>query len=103
MKKNRFVRLSRTKVHAFYCMMLLFCTFAFAGCSGKPVNGNSQKDEDDASLCPPTIYLQPYGSFTKNEASMLGKELKKHSLEMFSVALDCEVSSTLAFVRFFVE
>ena len=91
MKKNCFVRLSKTKVHAFCSMMLLCWAIAFAGCSGKSVNGNGQKDDDDVCLCPPTIYLQPYGNFTKNEASRLGKELEKHLFEMFNVDLGCEV------------
>ena len=91
MKKNCFVRLSKTKVHAFCSMMLLCWAIAFAGCSGKSDKGNGQKDDDDVCLCPPTIYLQPYGNFTKNEASKLGKELEKHLFEMFSVDLGCVV------------
>ena len=91
MKKNCFVRLSRTEFHSFYGVMLLCCAIAFAGCSGKSVNGNSQRGDDVSCLCPPTVYLQPYGNFTKNEASRLGKELEKHLFDMFSVDLDCEI------------
>ena len=90
MKEDCFVRLAKTKVHAFYSMMLCFA-IALAGCSGKSVNGNGQKNDDVTCLCPPTVYLQPYGNFTKNEASKLGKELEKHLFDMFSVDLNCEV------------
>lgn len=91
MKKNCFMRLSRTKVHAFCCMMLLCCAIAVAGCSGKSDNDNDQEYDDVTCLCPPIIYLQPYGDFTKNEASKLGKELVTHLFEIFNVDLDWEV------------
>lgn len=91
MKKNCFVSLSISKVHAFYSMMLLCCAIAFAGCSGKSVNGNDHGEDNPICPCPPTIYLQPYGNFTKNEADRLGEELERHLFEMFSVDLDCIV------------
>lgn len=70
--------------------MLLYCAIALIGCSGKSANGNGQWGDDVICLCPPTIYLQPYGNFTKEEASRLGKELGKHLFEMFGADFDCE-------------
>lgn len=82
------MRLTETKV---LCgIMLLCCAITLIGCSGKSANGNGQKDDDVTCLCPPTIYLQPYGNFTKEEASRLGKELGKHLFEMFGADFDCE-------------
>ncbi len=77
------------------CSMILLCfAIAFAGCTGKSVDSNDGQD-DIKCLCPPTIYLQPYGNFTQKEASKLGKELEEHLYEMFYVELDCEVLPTL--------
>lgn len=82
------MRLTETKV---LCgIMLLCCAIALIGCSGKSANGNGQWGDDVICLCPPTIYLQPYGNFTKEEASKLGKELGKHLFEMFGADFDCE-------------
>lgn len=82
------MRLIETKV---LCgIMLLCCAITLIGCSGKSADGNGQKDDDVTCLCPPTIYLQPYGKFTKEEASKLGKELGKHLFEMFGADFDCE-------------
>ena len=82
------MRLTETKV---LCgIMLLCCAIALIGCSGKSADGNGQWGDDVICLCPPTIYLQPYGNFTKEEASRLGKELGKHLFEMFGSDFDCE-------------
>ena len=82
------MRLTETKV---LCgIMLLCCAIALIGCSGKSADGNGQWGDDVICLCPPTIYLQPYGNFTKEEASKLGKELGKHLFEMFGADFDCE-------------
>ena len=82
------MRLTETKV---LCgIMLLCCAIALIGCSGKSADGNGQWGDDVICLCPPTIYLQPYGNFTKEEASRLGKELGKHLFEMFGADFDCE-------------
>lgn len=82
------MRLTKTKV---LCgIMLLCCAIALIGCSGKSADGNGQWGNDAICLCPPTIYLQPYGNFTKEEASRLGKELGKHLFEMFGADFDCE-------------
>jgi len=88
MKKDCIMRLTETKV---LCgIMLLCCAIALIGCSGKSADGNGQSGDDAICLCPPTIYLQPYGNFTKEEASRLGKELGKHLFEMFGADFDCE-------------
>lgn len=84
------MNLSMNKVHAFYSMLLLCCAIALAGCSGKSVKVDDHEEDSLKCLCPPTIFLQPYGKFTQNEASRLGKELEKHLLEIFKVELDCE-------------
>lgn len=89
------MRLPRTIVHASYSMMLLCCAIAIASCFDKSVDSNSQGDDDGICLCPPIIYLQPYGNYTKNEASRLGKELEKHIFEIFNVDLDCVVLTPL--------
>lgn len=82
------MRLTETKV---LCgIMLLCCAITLIGCSGKSADGNGQWGDDVICLCPPTIYLQPYGKFTKEEASRLGKELGKHLFEMFGSDFDCE-------------
>lgn len=82
------MRLTETKV---LCgIMLLCCAIVLIGCSGKSADGNGQWGDDVICLCPPTIYLQPYGKFTKEEASRLGKELGKHLFEMFGSDFDCE-------------
>lgn len=82
------MRLTETKV---LCgIMLLCCAITLIGCSGKSADGNGQWGDDVICLCPPTIYLQPYGNFTKEEASRLGKELGKHLFEMFGADFDCE-------------
>lgn len=81
---------------SFCGMILLCCAIVLFGCSGKKGSGNEPMGENDVKcLCPPTIYLQPYGSFTKDEASRLEKELKKHLFEMFQVDLDFEVQPPL--------
>lgn len=81
------MRLTETKV---LCgIMLLCCAIVLIGCSGKSADGNGQWGDDVICLCPQTIYLQPYGNFTKEEASRLGKELGKHLFEMFGADFDC--------------
>ena len=78
------------------CYIILLCgILVFSGCSEKP-SGNEEKmdDEDVVCLCPPTIYLQPYGNFTQKEAAKLQKDLEKLIEELFSLDLDYEVLPT---------
>ena len=89
------MRLLKTLVLTLCVMIILCYSIALVGCSGKSVNSNDQGDDDITCLCPPTIFLQPYGNFTKKEAIMLEKELEEHLFEIFCVELDCEVLPAL--------
>ena len=71
------------------CGIMLLCGVAVhSGCTSQPTE---KVDGETTCLCPPVIYLQPYGNFSQKEASILGKELRKMIWEMFSVDMDCEV------------
>ena len=83
----------------FYCsIILLCCATTLVACHGQSSDSNNQMDDDIMCLCPPTVYLQPYGNFTQKEASILGNELESHLSEMFNVDLDCEVLPELPLV-----
>lgn len=84
------MKIRQTKVLC--SMILLYCAIAVAGCSGKTTDRQNNEIE---CMCPPTIYLQPYGNFTQKEASKLGKELENHLFEIFNVDLGCEVLPAL--------
>jgi len=83
----------------FYCsIILLCCATALVSCHGQSSDSNNQMDDGIMCLCPPTIYLQPFGTFSQKEASKLGNELESHLSEMFKVDLDCEVLPVLPLV-----
>ena len=75
-----------------YGMAILCGVFVLSGCSNKPSG-----DDKEELTCPfpPVIYLQPYGNFSQEEASKVGRELEKLLDELFNVALDCEVLPSL--------
>ena len=77
--------------------ILLFCSIiAFSGCSNRPSNNQGCEDDEDIHcLCPPVITLQPYGNFTKKEASILGKELEKLLFDLFNIEVECDVLPAL--------
>lgn len=82
-----------------FCGMIMLCwATVLIACHGQSVDSSNQMDDDIMCLCPPTIYLQPYGNFTQKEASKLGKELESHLFEIFNVDLDCEVLPALPLV-----
>lgn len=85
-----------TKGYFFCSMIMLCCAIAFVACHGRLADSNNEIIDDIMCLCPPTIYLQPYGNFTQEEASKLGKELESHLCEIFNVDLDCEVLPALS-------
>lgn len=42
-------------------------------------------------MCPPTIYFQPYGTFSQSEAEKLGDEMVAHLNEMFEMEVKFKV------------
>lgn len=50
-----------------------------------------KKTEDANCTCPPTIYLQPYDSYTQKEANQLNKVLEQKFKELFGVEFEVEV------------
>ena len=71
------------------CGIMLLCgVAAYSCCTRQP---KEKEDWEMICLCPPVIYLQPYGNYSQKEASRLGKELQKMIWEMFNVDMDCEV------------
>ena len=69
-------------------IMLLRGMVVFYGCKH---HASENENEEQICACPPVIYLQPYGNFTQEEASKLGKDLQKLLWGMFNVDMDCEV------------
>ena len=92
------MKILQTKGSFYRSMILLCCATAFVACHDQSSDSNNLTSDDIMCLCPPTIYLQPYGNFTQKEASKLGKELESHLYEMFNVDLDCEVLPALPLV-----
>ena len=71
-----------------YGMVLLCGIIILTGCSCN--NGKEM-----IRLSPPIIFLQPYGDFSQDEASKLGKDLKKLIHEIFCVEIEYEVLPSL--------
>ena len=81
------MKILQTKGSFYRSMILLCCATAFVACHDQSSDSNNLTSDDIMCLCPPTIYLQPYGNFTQKEASKLGKELESHLFEIFNVDL----------------
>ena len=76
------------------CGIILLCgVVVLCGCSQN--SSGYQDGEDIKCLCPPVISLQPYGNFTQQEASRLGKQLEQLLSDLFSVEIECEVLPVL--------